>query len=103
MKTQAPCPTCNRPFSFWRIVFAWTPQHFYCLSCGYRIDVENAKRYSLGFAAVLVAITFLPMKFLNHNLTGLFIFFVLWMAAVVSLDIILALVIVNTGRFTKPD
>jgi hypothetical protein len=103
MKTQAPCPTCHRPFSFWRIVFAWTPQYFYCLSCGYRIDLENAKRYSLVFAAVLVAIIFLLMKSLTPNRTGLFIFFVLLIGAMVTLDIILALVIVNTGRFTKPD
>jgi hypothetical protein len=104
MKTAARCPTCDFPFSFWKLAAAPTLFNVYCKSCRWRIAIKWDKQIMWAEGAVFILITFvlisfvLPDKWLRLLLLG-----VLWFGSFAMLEIIVALMIVNWGQFSRPE
>jgi hypothetical protein len=104
MKTEAHCPTCNFPFSFWRVALLLDPFHFYCTNCGWRIVIGGDKAFLWGALAVVGVITFILIQFIiPRDFLRLAIVAVLWLVSFQIVAIITALVIVNVARFYKPE
>ena len=104
MKTEAHCPTCNFPFSFWRLAFLLDPFHFYCGNCGWRIVIGHDKTFMYGALAAVAVISLILLQFLiPRDFRRLLILFVLWLVSVQIVGIITGLVIVNVARFYKPE
>jgi len=103
VKTEAHCPTCNSPFSFWRLAFSFSPYHLYCQNCHWRIDID-AKKFVWAEFVGLAVITLVLIKFVvAHNWWRLLILAVLWIVLVVILDLVVALLMVNLAQISKPD
>ena len=104
MKTKAHCPTCNYPFSFWRVAFAYSPFHFYCKNCRWRIVIGRDKTFMWGAIAVLAVISVILFQFIiPRDFRRLLILFVLWVVSFYVVEIITGLVIVNVAQFYKPE
>ena len=104
MKTEAHCPTCNFPFSFWRVAFLLNPFEFYCKNCGSRIVIGGDKVFLWSVFAALAVITFILSRFIiARDYWRLLIVAVLWLVAFEIVEIIAGLVIVNVARFYKPE
>ena len=104
MKTEAPCPTCNSPFSFWRLVFGAGPLHLYCWKCGWRIVIDGYQKFIWLDAAGVSIISFAVISFVTPgNFSRLFVLAVIWFVLVFILQIIICLMIVNMARFSKPE
>jgi len=103
VKTEAHCPTCDFPFSFWRLVFGMNPFHLYCYTCHSRIDIEATKFMWAAFVG-LVAITVVLSKFIiAHNWSRLLVLAILWLILAFILDIVIAVMMVNLAQISKPD
>ena len=103
MKTEALCPTCGFPFSFWKVAFAWTPFNIYCKSCGWRIVIKAGKSIMWAEIAALALISFVLFRFIvRQNLPRLVLLSALWVVCFYLLEIIVALLIVNWAQFSKP-
>ena len=104
MKTKAHCPTCNFPFSFWRVFFAYSPFSLYCKRCRWHIDIVEVRKFMWGVSAGLILITFSLMKFIiAGDMVRLLVLAALWLVLFFILDIIISLMIVNWAHFSKPD
>ncbi|HJT29284.1 MAG TPA: hypothetical protein VJ784_17865 [Pyrinomonadaceae bacterium] len=104
MKTEAHCPTCNHPFSFWRVAFLYDPFHFYCRNCSWRIVIGNDKIFLWGALAAVAGISFMLLQFIiARDMWRLLIIAVLWLVSFQIIAIITGLVIVNVARFYKPE
>ena len=104
MKTEAHCPTCNFPFSFWRVAFLLDPIHFYCKNCGWRIVIGNDRTFLWGAIATIAVISVILFQFIiARDFRRLLILFVLWLVSFYVVEIIIGLVIVNVARFYKPE
>jgi len=104
MKTEAHCPTCNFPFSFWRVAFLLDPFHFYCKNCRWRIVIGHDKRFMYGAIAAVAVISVILFQFLiARDMRRLLILAVLWIISFSIVEIITGLVIVNVARFYKPE
>lgn len=104
MKTQAHCPTCNFPFSFWRVAFLYDPFHFYCRNCGWRIVIGHDKAFLWGAFAAVAAITYILLQFIiARDWWRLLILAVLCLVSFQIVAVITGLVIVNVARFYKPE
>ena len=103
MKTEAHCPTCGFPFSFWKVAFALTPFSIYCKKCGWRIVITAGKGIMWATIAVLALISFVLFRFVvPHNLPRLVLLSALWLVCFYLLEIVVALLIVNWAQFSKP-
>jgi hypothetical protein len=103
MKTRAHCPTCNFPFSFWRVAFLYDPFHFYCSNCRWRIVIGHDKAFLWGALAAIAVISFILLQFIiARDWWRLLILAVLWFVSFQIVAIITGLVIVNIARFYKP-
>ena len=103
MKTEAYCPTCNFPFSFWRVAFAYSPFALYCKNCRWRIVVVGDKKFmwaELGMLAIISII--LANLIIARDFSRLLILGALWLVFFAILEIIFALIIVNMAQFSKP-
>lgn len=77
---------------------------FYCWSCGWLIVISGAKKFWWGLWAAIVVISFVLIGFLRaHDVKRALALMVLWLVAIVIVDIITALIIVNVGHFHRPD
>ena len=104
MKTEAHCPTCGFPFSFWKVAFALSPFSIYCNSCGGRIVIRGDKSIMWATIAVLALISVVIFSFMvPQNLTRFVVLSALWFVCFQILEIIVALMIVNWGQFSKPE
>lgn len=104
MKTEAHCPTCNYPFSFWRVAFLLNPFQFYCKNCGWRIVIGGDKTFLLSAVAAIAVISYILLQFIIPRDYGrLLILFVLWIVSFYIIEIITGLVIVNVAQFYKPE
>jgi hypothetical protein len=104
MKTEAHCPTCNFPFSFWRVAFLLNPFEFYCKNCGWRIVIEHDKAFLWGAISVIALISVILFQFIiARDMRRLLILGVLWLVSFYIVEIITGLVIVNVARFYKPE
>ncbi len=104
MKTEAHCPTCNFPFSFWRVAFLLNPFEFYCKNCGSRIVIGHDKTFLWGAFAAVAVISFILLQFIiPRDMWRLLILGVLWVVSFEIVAIITGLVIVNVARFYKPE
>lgn len=103
MKTEAHCPNCNAPFSFWRLAIS-NPFALYCMSCGWRIDIVRAKIFMWLMLAGMLLITFSLAQFIiPRDYTRLLILAILWVAGIAVLDIIVSLMMVNWAQLSKPE
>ena len=104
MKTKAHCPTCNYPFSFWRVVFLYSPFTFYCKNCRTRIVINWTQAYIGGVLAGLTLITVVLANFIvPRDSLRLLVLAALWLVLFEVLQIIVSLIIVNRNDFAKPD
>ena len=103
MKTEAHCPNCNSPFSYWRLVFSSSPYHLYCYNCHWRIDID-AKKFVWAMLAGVTTISLVLTRFVvANNWSRLLVLAVLWLVLVFILDIIIAVLTVNLAQISKPD
>ena len=104
MKTKAHCPTCNFPFSFWRVAFLLTPFEFYCKNCGWRIVIGHGKQFMWGAIAAVAFISVILFQFIiARDMRRLLILAVLWLVSFYIIEVISGLLIVNVARFSKPE
>lgn len=104
LKTEAHCPTCNFPFSFWRVVFLLTPFQFYCKNCSRRIVIGHDKAFMGAAITVVALISIILFQFIiARDMRRLLILVVLWIVSFYIVEIITALVIVNVAQFYKPE
>jgi len=104
MKTEARCPTCGFPFSFLKVAFALSPFSIYCKSCGRRIVIRGDKSIMWAGIAVLALISVVLFSLIvPQNLLRLALLSALWLVCFEILEIIVALMIVNWGQFSKPE
>ena len=104
MKTKAYCPTCEFPFSFWRLACAYSPFAFYCVNCNTRIVIGRATSFMWGLLVGIVGMTFLLANFIiPRDMVRLAVLVVLWLASVFVISFIVALLMVNMGQFYAPD
>ena len=104
MKTEARCPTCGFPFSFWNVAFARSPFTIYCKSCGWRIVITAGKSIMWAAIAVLTLMSFVLFQFIvAQNLPRLALLVALWLVCFYIVEIIAALMIVNWAQFSKPE
>ena len=102
LKTEAPCPTCNVPFSFWRVVFAYTPFNLYCKNCRWRIVINPA--WGWAAAAAFIAISFILISFVRaRDWSRLLVLGILWVILFYVIEIVVSLMIVNLAQFSKPE
>ena len=103
MKTKANCPTCEYPFSFWRVVFALTPYSLYCKNCGWRIVIGRDREILWATYGAFLVITLILAQFIvARDFSRLAVLGVLWIVSFYALEIIVSLLIVNFGRFSQP-
>jgi hypothetical protein len=104
MKTNACCPTCGFPFSFWKVAFALSPFSLYCDNCEWRIVIRGDKTIMWATIAVLALISVVIFSFmLPRNLPRLVLLSVLWLVCFEILEIIVGLMIINWGQFSQPE
>lgn len=104
MKTEAHCPTCNFPFSFWRVAFLLNPFQFYCINCGWRIVIGGDRTFLWGAVAAIAVISVILFQFIiARDMRRLLILFVLWVVSFYVVEIITGLLIVNVAQFYKPE
>ena len=104
MRTKAPCPTCGVPFSFWRVAFAATPFSVYCWGCGWRIVIKNDKAIMWAELGVLAVVTIILISLIvPRNVPRIIVLAVLWVVFFEMIELIGALMIINKGRFSKPE
>ena len=104
MKTEAHCPTCNFPFSFWRVAFLYSPFHLYCKNCGWRIVIRHDKAFMWSLLAAVGLISVILFNFIvARDIRRLLILCALWLVSFYVVEIIAGLVIVNVGEFSKPE
>jgi hypothetical protein len=102
MKTEAPCPSCDFPFSFWRVAFALSPFNIFCRNCGSRIVIKGDKSIIWAMLVVLALISFVLFRFIvARDFMRLVLLTALWLALFEILEIVVALMIVNWGQFSK--
>ena len=104
MRTAALCPTCHHPFSFWKIVSAFTPDSIVCTNCRSQIVVRDAQKYVWGFLAALGIITLILFQFITPRDWLRFVLLLsLWVISFEALEIIISLIIVNRAEFSRAD
>ena len=104
MKTEARCPTCDYPFSFWRLVFLYSPFHFYCKSCGWRIVIGKDKTFMYSAMAAIAVISVILFNFIiARDMKRLLILGAIWLVSFYIVEIIISLLIVNVAEFYKPE
>lgn len=104
MKTEAHCPTCNYPFSFWRVALLLNPFQFYCKNCGWRIVIGGDKTFLWAAVAAVAVISYILSRFIiPRDYWRLLILAALWLVSFYVVEIIISLVIVNVARFYKPE
>ena len=104
MKTEARCPTCGFPFSFWKLAAALTLFNVYCKSCHWRIVIKWDKQIMRAEGAVFILITLILINFvLPKDASRLLLLGAIWLASLGMLEIIFALIVVNWGQFSRPE
>lgn len=104
MKTEAHCPTCNFPFSFWRVASLLNPFEFYCKNCGWRIVIGHDKAFMWSAITVVALISIILFQFIiARDMRRLLVLCVLWLISFCVVEIIAGLVIVNVAQFYKPE
>ena len=104
MKTEAHCPTCGFPFSFWKLAFSYTLFTVYCKNCHWRIVIRGDKQIMWAEWAVVLLITFVLISFVTpRDWSRIVLLAVVWILSFEILEIIVALMIINWGHFSKPE
>ena len=104
MKTKAYCPTCESSFSFWRVVFAYSPFGLYCRSCGWRIVIGRDRENMWGMYGTFGVITLVLVHFIIARDPSRFaVLGVLWILSFALIEIIGGLLIVNLAHFSTPE
>jgi hypothetical protein len=92
------------PFSFLKVAFALSPFSIYCKSCGWRIVIRGDKGIMWAAIAVLALLSVVLFSFIvRQNLLRLVLLCALWLVCFEILEITVALMIVNWGRFSTPE
>ena len=104
MKTEASCPTCNFPFSFWRVAFAYSPFQLYCKSCRWRIVIVGDKQFTWAALAAVAVVSVVLFKFIvARDLSRLLVLSAVWLVLFEMIEIIIGVIIVNVARFSRPE
>lgn len=103
MKTEAHCPTCSFPFSFWRVAFAYSAFHFYCKRCRWRIVIGGDREFMWAALSVVAIISIILYSFIvARDLWRLLVLFAIWLVCFEIVAIIFGLIIVNVAQFSRP-
>ena len=104
MKTKAYCPTCEAPFSFWRVAFAFSPFTLYCHNCGWRIVIGRDREILWGTYGTFVVITLVLTRFIiARDWSRMAVLGVLWIFSFALIEIVGSLLIVNFAHFSTPE